>query len=97
MLYRTHRLGTNTNIDIIFKMYVVTPRYMYALLLLLLLWRSDERVLVHNYPPVLHNASQIDYTAGIEVAPHYHQLLVVVFRNFFCDRHTLRTNEGVCI
>ena len=33
---------------------------------------TDERI----HAPVLHDASQIDYTAGIEVAPHYHQLLV---------------------
>ena len=35
---------------------------------------TDERI----HAPVLHDASQIDYTAGIEVAPHYHQLLLVV-------------------
>ena len=34
--------------------------------------KTDERI----HAPVLHDASQIDYTAGIEVAPHYHQLLV---------------------
>ena len=35
---------------------------------------TDERI----NAPVLHDASQILHTAGIEVAPHYHQLLVKI-------------------
>ena len=41
-------------------MYMVTPRCMYALLLLLLLWCSDERIYKYPYP-YSNDASQIDY------------------------------------
>ena len=54
-------------------MYVVTPRCMYALLLLLLLCCSDERI--YTCPCSMTHRRLT--TAGFEVAPHYHQLLVM--------------------
>ena len=44
---------------------------------------SDKRIRA----PVLHDASQMT-TAGVEVAPHYHQLLVYILRSIslnLCD------------
>ena len=51
---------------------------MYALLLLLLLWCSDERIYTYPYS-VMHRRLA---TAGIEVAPHYHQLLARVHTRY---------------
>ena len=58
---------------------------MYALLLLLLLWCSDERIYTYPYS-VMHRRLA---TAGIEVAPHFNQLLVAD-KSAACGRETHR-------
>ena len=50
-------------------MYVATPRCIYALLLLLLLWCPDERIYWYTYCTRTQMMHRRLTTAGIEVAP----------------------------
>ena len=70
-LYRTLRKVTSTNVR---KKYVRRDSKMCCCCCRFCCGAptTDERI----HAPVLDDASQIDYTAGIEVAPHFHQLLV---------------------
>ena len=78
-------------------MYVVTPRCMYALLLLLLLWCSDERMYTYPYS-MMHRRLT---TAGTEAAPQYRQLLVTTpcllspFA-YLCAQPTTATHHFCC-
>ena len=76
MLHRTLRKVTCTNMRN--NMYVVTPRCAAAAAVVsAVVFRRPTKEYTHPYS-MMHRRLP---TAGIEVAPHYHQLLVVRSRN----------------
>ena len=73
MLYRTLRKVTCTNMTK--NMYVVTPRCAAAAAVIsAVVIRRPTKEYTHSYSMLHHRLP----TAGIEVAPHYHQLLVLI-------------------
>ena len=71
MLYRTLRKVTCTNMTK--NMYVVTPRCAAAAVISAVVIRRPTKEYTHSYS-MMHRRLP---TAGIEIAPHYHQLLVL--------------------
>ena len=75
MLYRTLRKVTCTNMRK--SMYVVTPRCAAAAVVSAVVLQRPTKGYTHPYS-MMHRRLP---TAGIEVAPHYHQLLVIIKRH----------------
>ena len=87
MLYRTLRKVTSTNMRK--NMYVVTPRCAAAAVVSAVVPPRPTKEYTHPYS-MMHRRLP---TAGIEIAPHYHQMLVVVslriFENIFVSTTTV--------
>ena len=86
MLYRTLRKLTSTNMRN--TIYVVTPRCAAATVVSAVVLRRPTKEYTHPYS-MMHRRLP---TAGIEVAPHYHQLLVKKNRY-----HLVRVDLKTCL